>query len=147
MTAKPDLFIGIDSGTHTGIAVWIKPKQTFELIKTVPIHVAMEMVRERKDRIMLVRVEDPRQRGAEKLTRFDPESVKKYVAKLQGVGSVKRDASIWEDFLTDLKIPFDMCRPGSKITKWTPEYFKTVTKYTGRTTNHSRDAAMLIYGY
>ena len=64
--------------------------------------------------------------------------------KLQGAGSVKRDASIWEDFLTDLNIPFEMVRPNKRITKMKSDTFKNYFKWQGRTTYHSRDAAMLI---
>ena len=37
--------------------------------------------------------------------------------RLQGVGSVKRDATIWEDYLTELGVEFEMVAPKRNITK------------------------------
>ena len=68
------------------------------------------------------------------------------IHKAQGAGSVKRDATIWEDFLTDKRIPFAMVRPVKEMTKWSDAYFRKVTGYTGQTSVHARDAAMLVYG-
>ena len=66
---------------------------------------------------------------------------------LQGVGSVKRDAKIWEDFLTDIGIPFEMTHPKNSVTKLNDLSFRKLTKYSKRTSEHSRDAAMLVFGY
>ena len=97
---------------------------------------------------MVVRVEDPRQRtwfGTERMSR---EQERK---KLQGVGSVKRDASIWDDYLSDLckskaNIKYEMVAPKRNVTKLTGESFKAITKWQGRTNEHNRDAAMLVFG-
>ena len=67
--------------------------------------------------------------------------------KLQGVGSVKRDATIWEDFLKDLGVKFEMVAPKRNVTKLTQETFKRYTGWSSKTNEHGRDAAMLIYGY
>ena len=67
--------------------------------------------------------------------------------RLQGVGSVKRDASIWEAFLKDLGIEYEMVAPKRNVTKLTQERFKAITGWGKRTNEHSRDAAMLIYGF
>ena len=67
-------------------------------------------------------------------------------AKLQGAGSIKRDCSIWEDFLQDYEIPFRAVPPQKGCTKWTEEYFKMVTGWKGKTSSHSRDAAVLVFG-
>ena len=67
-------------------------------------------------------------------------------AKLQGAGSVKRDSSIWEDFLKDKGIPFQGIHPLQGLTKLTSVYFKRITKWDGKTSEHSRDAAMLVIG-
>lgn len=97
---------------------------------------------------VVVRVEDPRQRtwfGTERMSR---EQERK---KLQGVGSVKRDASIWDDFLSDLcktkrNVKYEMVAPKRNVTKLTGESFKAITGWQSRTNEHNRDAAMLVYG-
>ena len=143
------IHIGIDTGTHTGIAVWDSRSQCFRAIEDVAIHKAMEMVAKYKEEAeqsgerLYVRVEDPRQRtwfGTEKMIREEERK------KLQGVGSVKRDASIWEGFLTDLGVWFEMVAPKRNLTKITHETFVNITKWKGRTNEHKRDAAMLVFG-
>lgn len=136
-------YIGIDSGTHTGIAVWNKPAKKFELIKTVKIHVAMEIVQAEfaVNPNILVRVEDARQR------KWFGNDDKKTDAKKQGAGSVKRDAVIWRDFLIDHKIPHEMVPPQVGGTKLSKEEFAMLTRYTGLTSNHARDAGMMVYNY
>lgn len=128
--------IGIDCGVNTGFAVWNSLSRIFIEIETLPIHKAMALVSfYAQTREIKVRVEDARQ------VRFKTDPV-----KLKGAGSVCRDAKIWEDFLTDKGIPFEMVRPNKRITNWTAEQFKVRTGYQGRTSTHARDAAMLVYG-
>ena len=73
--------------------------------------------------------------------------------RLQGVGSVKRDASVWEDFLTDLVkefgsiLDFQMVAPKNNKTKLSSNQFNTYTNWNRRTNEHGRDAAMLVFGF
>lgn len=142
------LHIGIDTGTHTGIAVWDSRGRCFRAIEDMPIHKAMETVAKYKEIAdqegarLYVHVEDPRQR-----TWFGrPLSREQERKKLQGVGSVKRDASIWEDYLTDLGVKFEMYAPKNSITKLSHKAFVALTKWKGRTNEHMRDSAMAVYG-
>lgn len=140
--------IGIDPGTHTGVAVWDSREGKFLSLETLPIHRALEKVKEMShpfwhmDRLyhddIQVVFEDARQR-----TWFGKGDTN---AKLQGAGSVKRDCSIWEDFCKDYGIPYWAKPPVKGATKVSAEYFKMVSHYTGRTSEHSRDAAMLVIG-
>lgn len=133
--------IGIDPGTHTGVAVWDTREGKFLTLETLPIHDALDLVRRYaniNNRDMQVVFEDARQRKW-----FGKGDT---YAKLQGAGSVKRDCSIWEDFCKDYDIPFQAKPPVKGATKVSAEYFKMVSHYTGRTSEHSRDAAMLVIG-
>lgn len=132
-------YIGIDPGTHTGVAVWDSKEGKFLSLETLPIHRAMvEVMNLRIGREILVVFEDARQRKWYGKGNTN--------AKLQGAGSVKRDCSIWEDFCKDYGIPFRAIPPVKGATKITPEYFKLISHYKGRTSEHSRDAAMLVIG-
>ena len=134
------IYIGIDVGTHTGFAVWDSGERKLLSLDTLLIHQAMEQVLHwyyKCDGDIMVIVEEARLRkwyGA------------KSDAKLQGAGSVKRDSSIWEDFLKDKGIPFQGIHPLQGLTKLTSVYFKRITKWEGKTSEHSRDAAMLVIG-
>ena len=68
-------------------------------------------------------------------------------AKQQGAGSIKRDAKIWEDFLNRKNIDFQMVNPTSRKTKINKDYFQKLTGYKGNTSEHGRDAAMLVFGH
>lgn len=142
------IYIGIDTGVNTGVAVWDNRQRTFLYIGMMKIHQAMEMVKDYQKTAseagtkLIVRVEDPRQR-----TWYEPMTREEERKKLQGVGSVKRDATIWEDFLHDLGVSFQMVKPSPGMTKHTAERFKALTGWKGRTNEHDRDAAMLVFGF
>ncbi len=144
------IYIGIDTGVNTGFAVWDSRQHKFMEIKTVKIHVAMKEV----DRYISecgadnvrVHVEDARQRKwfgeeADHMSR-DVES-----KKFQGVGSVKRDCTIWEDYLKDEGVVFHMLPPKYNVTKMDAVRFRNLTGWKDRTNEHNRDAAMLVFGF
>lgn len=109
------LYIGIDPGTHTGVAVWDKTSRRLEVVF----------------------IEDARKR-----TWFGNAGR----AKLQGAGSIKRDCAIWETFCEELGIECRKIAPKHNTTKLTASQFKVLTNWQGRTSDHARDAAMLVFG-
>ena len=142
-----EVIIGIDTGTKTGLAIYTNcnGEKRMQLL-TKPIHVALMKVAEisRQYSKVLVRFEDARKR-----TWFGANAY----AKQQGAGSVKRDAVIWEDFLTDLKkecaregntLDFEAVAPKDNITKMSPQYFKLLTGCETTASEHARDAAGLV---
>ena len=137
------IYIGIDTGTHTGFAVWDSKQKRLLDLETLPIHRALErvhdfnLIAETMGTFIHVVFEDAR------LRRWYSGDA---TAKMQGAGSIKRDAAIWEDFLTDYKYDFTMVVPQKGMTKMNEEYFKTLTGWNGRTSNHARDAALLVIG-
>ena len=139
------VFIGIDPGTHTGVAVWDSASRAFLEVATLPLWKALDAVRAWNDMPdMEVRVvfEDARQRTWFRKDRSSSE----YRGHLMGAGAAKRDAAIWEEFLTAQRIPFQALKPRAGMTKWKADYWAKVTGWRGRTTEHSRDAALLVYG-
>lgn len=130
---------GIDTGVNTGLAFWNYDRQEFVALSSMKIHTAMHTVK--MYRPDFVRVEDPRlmvlSRKFQKHN--DPRT-------LQNVGSVKRDAKIWGDFLTDLGIPFQMVSPADNIRKLKAADFNQRTGWAGKSNEHGRDAAMLVNG-
>lgn len=137
------LFIGIDTGTDTGFAVW--NGSAFTEIRTMKIHAALKRVAELAEENpgeVCVIIEDANQR------KWLPreKSASEYRGKLMGAGSVKRDSTIWKDFCRDLGIKFSAVPPRSGMTKWDQGYWERVTGWTGRTSEHARDAALLVFG-
>ena len=139
------ILIGIDPGENTGFAIWDSREGKFLALETLPIHQALVKVmmwRENVGHDLKVIFEDARQR------KWFPreKNVSEYRGKLMGAGAAKRDARIWEEFLTDYGIPFTAHKPQAGGTKWSADYFAQVTGWTGRTSEHARDAALLVYG-
>lgn len=130
--------IGIDVGVHTGFAVWDVGTRRLIEVSTMKIHEAMDRVMAYSGSNTFVRVEDARQRKW-----FG----KSGCEKLQGAGSIKRDSQIWDDFLTSKCIQHEMVAPCNNTTKLDGDVFARLTKWDKRTSEHSRDAAMLVYGY
>lgn len=144
------ILIGIDPGENTGLAVWDTTTRTFRAVVTLPLWKALDEVRRWHYSCLMsplhigfrVFFEDARQRRW-----FRKEaSVSEYRGKLMGAGAAKRDARIWEEFLEANRIPFTAVPPSAGGTKWKEDYWKKVTGYTGRTSNHARDAALLVFG-
>lgn len=133
--------VGIDTGKHTGFAVWDTEKRQLDFVDTIPIHEALLRIWSQRHANVEVYFEDARQRKW-----YGTRTAKEDRNKLQGAGSVKRDSTIWEDALKDWGIPFHAVAPKHNVTKMTPEFFRSLTGWKGRTSEHSRDAAMLVFG-
>ena len=135
------ILIGIDTGVHTGFAVAFDHGAGGELqrVESLSITQAMQCVLEYEDEHDLkgitLYIEDARLRtwftgGRE---------------KAQGVGSVKRDAQIWEDWCKEQGLNYLMIHPAANATKTKAEVFKKRTGWIERTNEHARDAAMLVF--
>lgn len=138
-------YIGIDPGTNTGMAVWDSSQDKFIEVDTKSISSALlEVLRYAanfgRENVSVV-MEDARKR------KWLPreKDVSEYRGKLMGAGSVKRDCAIWQQFCKEEDICLEELPPRQGMTKWTPDYFKKVTGWKGRTSNHARDAAMLVF--
>lgn len=142
------LYIGIDTGVNTGFAVWDSRAAAFLEVATLPIHRALSKVASYKEAAdgkhegLVVIFEDARKR------RWIPNSgdLRTEMGRRQGAGSVKRDGKIWEDFCEDLQISYTKDPPRKGLTKWDAKTFAQITKFKGRTSNHARDAALLVFG-
>jgi len=133
------IIIGIDPGVKTGLAAWVPAERRFQSIETMSIVKAM-------DWIMLAKRD-----GLQVEVRFEDARLRTWFGKagreqLQGAGSIKRDCSIWSEFCEYHDIPSQAVKPFKGGTKWSADYFKRLTGWKGRTSEHSRDAACLVFG-
>ena len=131
--------IGIDTGTKTGFAVWEDGK--LQVVESMTITQAMRKILTAYPyQTTKLYIEDAR-----KWIGFNGKT-KTTDARLQGAGSVKREASIWEDWCKENGYQAIFIKPMGKGLKKSAEDFKRITKWEGRTNEHSRDAAMIVYG-
>ncbi|QQV90553.1 hypothetical protein Danklef1_69 [Polaribacter phage Danklef_1] len=137
------ILIGIDPGVKTGFAVIYNGEKK---AITLTIHNALQQVKTLLNQHgeIHVRVEDARKRKW-----FGPNSA----AKKQGAGSIKRDCKIWYDFLKELSkenhtnLTFEMIHPIKGGTKIDKELFKKMSGIKTVTSEHARDAFLLIMNY
>ena len=142
------IWAGIDPGESTGLAIWDGASRAFLEVATLPLWQALERVgawavqcKEQGTPLVVV-FEDARKR-----TWFPREkSNAEYRGRLMGAGAAKRDAKIWEEYLTAHGIAFEARKPQPGMTKWDADYWMRITGWTGRTSNHARDAALLVFG-
>lgn len=137
------IHIGIDPGVKTGFAVWDSEKQKFLEILTLTITGAMNIVIINRNMAIVS--------GKELMLHIEDARLRKWYGnsgreKLQGAGSVKRDSKIWEDFCKENEIEYRMVAPKNNRTKVSKGYFNKITGWTKQTTDHARDAAMMVFG-
>ena len=123
--------IGVDIGTNTGLA--LAEAGALKEVFSTTILEAFDYCLKHKDAHF--KIEDARK------LRFD--SGKR--GRLQGAGSIKRDAAIWEEFMEKHGLSYELIDPRSTIKKVDARRFKMITGWEGRTNEHARDAAMLIF--
>ena len=135
-------YIGIDTGTNTGFALWDAEERRLLEVTCLPLHAALLRVYAFEGRTdVCVCFEDARLRKW-----YGTRTEKEDRDKLQGAGSVKRDCAIWEEALTDWGIEWHAVAPKNNYTKMTADAFRRLTGWTERTNEHGRDAAMLVWG-
>lgn len=128
--------IGIDPGVTTGIAMLHKGELTY---------VASMQACEAERMVLLTMENGP------VFVWFEDARMRQWFGSkgrevLQGAGSVKRDCQRWAEWLLMNQIPHDKVAPKNNRTKLTADKFKKLTGWQGRTNEHSRDAAMLVFG-
>lgn len=135
------ILIGIDTGVNTGFAVAIDVGNGGDLQKVESVSITQAMANIN-----------------ELVTEYGKENIKLYIEdarlrtwftggreKAQGVGSVKRDAQIWENWCKEQDLNYIMIHPKANATKTKAAVFKKRTGWSGRTNEHARDAAMLVF--
>lgn len=134
--------IGIDPGTHTGVAVTVGGELVE--VRTLPIHRALLLVEAINADSISDRGE-PAEMYIEDPNTWRPFKGHNAQAKIQGAGSIKRDFAIWRDFCQDRGLPMHPVKLQGTLKKLSPQIFERITGFEGRTSQHARDAAMLVF--
>ncbi len=126
------MIAGIDPGVQTGVALWDGERLT--RLRTCGILDAMdEVLASGASRIVM---EDARLRGG---AYVGPE-------RALGAGSVRRDCGIWTEFAARHGLVLRSVSPKDKGAKVDAQMFGRITGWDGGSSQHSRDAAMLVFG-
>jgi len=141
------IYVGIDPGLQTGFAVSLKGK--IEEVKTVDFWGVMDEIRALIGRNpgldLRIVIERPDLNKPLFFRAGTNERTKIKIA--QDVGANKRDARLLIQWAEREGLDMIQVRPsGSTFTKLNAEQFRKISGYAGRTSEHGRDAAMLILG-
>ena len=145
LSLKPSVVIGIDPGTNTGITVYDCEKKEYIICETMLITNAVMIVEKiiSTRSPVLITVEDARAISG------DP-------SKKLGAGSIRRDCSIWEDYLNEKSsiasngVFYRFVKPlKNPYLKMEPTKWLAFSKYKGKRlpSEHARDSATYIFKY
>lgn len=153
------LFLGIDTGTNTGFSVW-NGKNFVELI-TIDFWKCIEKIEyyynicKEKDINLVIVVEDVTQNNPvfkiedmyRKTKGLHVNKLKACCKKGVNVGKVQRETSLLIEYIENKNIKLIKKRPTKySLTKIDSKAFEKFTGYNKRTSEHARDAAMLVFG-
>jgi hypothetical protein len=133
------ILIGIDPGIHNGFAQYdpatktltsVASKQTWEVI------MALDLLKDIAD--IHVYIENPKT--------WRPFGGKDQSHRLKGAGSVTARFQAIEEYMTANKIAFTKTKIQGGIKKLDKQRFEAITGYKGKTNEHGRDAAMIVFG-
>lgn len=145
-TTKKEVYIGIDPGIVSGLAVWhhnangkyfqyVKGCKLFELFAHLASYAAVK-------EFVLVRIENPNS-----WIPFSCSNPEENKARIMGAGSVKQTYKHITEYLDYLGLEYvEVKIYGTKKKVKAPEFIK-ITGWQQPTNEHGRDAAMLVYDY
>ena len=143
---KDKIYIGIDPGETTGIAVWNSSKKKFIEFKGLKFWDAIKYVTEHLDDydVKLI-IENPNMNKAMHLSTIKGSKSEAMTLNIaQKVGMNKRDAKLWIDYCKFMQVSFHTVKPIRR--KLDSDMFNRLTGWKERSNQHSRDAGMLVFG-
>ena len=156
------LYLGLDGGNHIGFAIWDPSLKKFTKLVTYDFWQCInEIDNLRKDSFLygkqlIVVVEDVSQnkpifklQKVYQITKGIHNSKLAAAGKVaESVGRVKQTSDLLIKYCESQNIQVIKKRPRKNSnTKMKSDQFKRLTGYPDRTNEHSRDAAMLVFGY
>lgn len=135
-----NFLIGIDPGKNTGFAVYNTQEKAFVSCNTYSFWEAVDLLSYYKKFGFCAYVELPRNKhvwhsGAKSQNAKNRTAV--------NVGSVIREAELIVEWLKREQVEHKIVAPKGKVND---AVFRKLTGWTGRTSQHARDAAMMIMG-
>lgn len=144
------VFIGIDGGVSNGFAVWNKTRRELVIIETLSFWDCIDRIGDfydlcRKENIVLTVVVEDVEMNRPTFARENTNE--KMMQKIsQNVGGVKAYTRLIIEWCERKNIPVIKMRPSKKsATKLSAETFNKITGWEGKTSQHGRDAGMMVY--
>ncbi|MEJ8294137.1 hypothetical protein WKI45_15005 [Delftia tsuruhatensis] len=134
------VILGMDPGANTGVAVFVDG-QLVELLTIPPHHIERTLAARMPSRVVF---EDSRLQS-HTWTRAKTQAASQKMAR--NVGQVDARCADITSHCADLGIPAHGISPAAKGGKLDAQRFGAVTGWTGRSNEHERDAAMVVWPY
>lgn len=140
------ILIGIDPGVNTGVATYSRPSKKLLDLKTTDFWGAYDYVISHPIHTVRIYIETPNSKRPMYADSDKLAGGRQRVAELMAsrIGSNRREATLLADRLESLGYMVERVKPITE--KWDAATFKLYTKFTGRCSQHARDAAKLVYG-
>jgi hypothetical protein len=143
---KAKYCVGIDP--PSGLAIWDRESQKFDAIKTVDFWKIIKTIQNYVDSSIFY-IEAP-QKNKPVWTKSKQTIIDKlpiYLKIAQNVGMNKMCAILIEQYCNSIGASYHLVRPGKKtMSKIKSEDFIQITGWEKKTSEHGRDAAMLVWG-
>ena len=153
--AASGLLVGLDPGEETGVAVCDPKAERLKYVMSQSFWVVVSLFETElgpetpsdgssPGPVVLVIIEDARalpiygRHGKVRGARWDKLA--------RNVGRVDRETQLWVEYLARRGYRVLLARPSRGQEKWDAATFKRITRYQGRTNQHGRDAARLVWG-
>lgn len=150
----PYIYIGIDPGVNTGFAIYSAKEKRLLEVKTSTFWETITMFEHLKNKYVhpnneyfKVIIEDVTQNKA--VHTYHNNKTGNFRDRVaQNIGSNKRDCQLIIEWCKRNNIQIECRKPGKySQTKLDAEQFQKITGYTGKTSQHGRDASLLVFGY
>lgn len=145
------IFLGIDGGVTTGVALWSRKENKLVDVCSFSFWDAIryfdKIVKMADGMGVTAVVEDPRLIRPVFGKKSDFSRKQTYGKISQDVGAMKAYTALMVEWLHEKNIPTILVKPSQYTkTKLDAKTFKNMTKWDKKTNEHSRDAAMLVWG-
>lgn len=149
-TEAPALIVGLDPGAETGFATYDPTARRLESVTSLSfwaVHGLFETSFAPTDSsppgpVVLVVIEDARKLPI--FGKHDGVRGRRRDRLARNVGRIDRDVDLWLRYLSARGYRVLLVEPQRE--KWSGERLRQVTRYEGRTNQHGRDAARLVWG-
>ena len=153
--AAPALIVGLDPGEQTGVAAYDPTARRLKYCTSLGFWAMVRWFETELGPIesvdglapgpvLLVVIEDARKLPIYGRHRAVRGARRDKLAR--NVGRIDRDTQLWVEYLTMRGYQVVRSVPAAGDEKWLAETFKQITRWRGRTNQHGRDAARLVWG-
>ncbi len=136
--------VGLDPGEQTGLALYDPMAGRLRFCTSMSFWKAVQWFGTVAGPVAVVVIEDARKLPVYGRHRAVRGARRDKLAR--NIGRIDRDTQLWLEYLTGRGYRVVLSHPSARQQKWSAQTFRQITRYQGRTNEHARDAAQLVWG-